>query len=67
MNPKTVLAYAAEQEAKFLSIRFTDLPGAWHHLTYPIHNLTEDVFEDGFGFDASSSGAGLRSTSPICF
>ena len=54
MNAKTILTYAADQEAKFVSIRFTDLPGSWHHLTYPIHNLTEDVFEDGFGFDASS-------------
>ena len=54
MNAKHVLDYAAEQSAKFVSIRFTDLPGSWHHLTYPIHQLTEDSFEEGFGFDASS-------------
>jgi glutamine synthetase len=54
MNAKNVLNYAADQGAKFVSVRFTDLPGAWHHLTYPIDQLTEDSFEDGFGFDASS-------------
>jgi glutamine synthetase len=54
MNAKSIISYASDQGAKFVSVRFTDLPGAWHHLTYPIHNLTEDVFEDGFGFDASS-------------
>lgn len=54
MNAKNVLTYAADQGAKFLSVRFTDLPGAWHHLTYPIEMLSEDCFEDGFGFDASS-------------
>jgi glutamine synthetase len=54
MNPKHVLNYAAEQGARFVSVRFTDLLGAWHHLTYPIHQLTEDSFEDGFGFDGSS-------------
>lgn len=54
MNAKNVLNYVAEQGAKFVSVRFTDLPGAWHHLTYPISQLTEDSFEDGFGFDASS-------------
>jgi glutamine synthetase len=54
MNPKQVLNYAAEHGAKFVSVRFTDLLGAWHHLTYPIHQLTDDSFEDGFGFDASS-------------
>ena len=54
MNAKTALKYAEEQGAKFLSLRFTDLVGAWHHLTYPIHELDEGSFEDGFGFDASS-------------
>lgn len=54
MNAKHVLNYAADQGAKFVSIRFTDLPGAWHHLSYPIDQLTEDSFEEGFGFDASS-------------
>src|SRR5580765_132875 len=54
MNAKNVLTYAADQEARFVSVRFTDLIGSWHHLTFPIDQLSEDSFEDGFGFDASS-------------
>ncbi len=54
MSVKNVLHFASEQKAKFVSIRFTDLVGAWHHLTFPISQLSEDSFEDGFGFDASS-------------
>jgi glutamine synthetase len=54
MNAENVLNYAAEQGARFVSVRFTDLPGSWHHLTFPIEQLTEDSFEEGFGFDASS-------------
>ena len=54
MNAKSVLKYASEQGAKFISARFTDLPGSWQHLTFPISELSEDSFEDGFGFDASS-------------
>src|SRR6185503_18961253 len=54
MNAKNVLGFASDKEAKFVSVRFTDLPGSWHHLTYPISQLTEDSFEAGFGFDASS-------------
>src|SRR6476661_10976078 len=54
MNAKTVLKYASEKGAKFVSTRFTDLPGSWQHLTFPISQLGEDSFEDGFGFDASS-------------
>lgn len=54
MNPKNVLTFAADQEARFVSVRFTDLIGAWHHLTFPIDQLTEESFTGGFGFDASS-------------
>src|SRR5436189_1309659 len=54
MNAKTLLKYASDQGAKFVSVRFTDLPGSWQHLTFPISELEESTFEDGFGFDASS-------------
>jgi glutamine synthetase len=54
MNPKSVLKYASDEGAKFVSVRFTDLPGSWQHLTFPIGELDEDKFEEGFGFDASS-------------
>jgi len=54
MNAKTALKYASDQGAKFVSVRFTDLPGSWHHLTFPIDQLSEDSFENGFGFDGSS-------------
>jgi len=48
------LKFAEENGAKFVNIRFTDLVGAWHHLTFPISELSDGSFEDGFGFDASS-------------
>ena len=54
MNAKHVLSYASDQEARFVSIRFTDLVGSWNHLTFPIDQLTEESFEEGFGFDGSS-------------
>ncbi|MBC7932884.1 MAG: glutamine synthetase, partial [Rubrivivax sp.] len=54
MDAKAALKFAKDQEAKFVSVRFTDLVGAWHHLTFPIHELDDGSFEDGFGFDASS-------------
>ena len=54
MDPKAVLEFAAKNNAKMLDIRFTDLPGLWQHVSYPIGELEEDSFKDGFGFDASS-------------
>src|SRR6185295_12912409 len=34
--------------------RFTDLPGLQQHVSYPITELSEDSFEEGFGMDGSS-------------
>lgn len=54
MTPKEVIALAKEKGAKIMDLRFMDFPGMWQHTSYPISELTEDVFEDGFGFDGSS-------------
>ena len=54
MDPKTVLDFAAKQNAKMLDLRFTDLPGLWHHVSFPIQQLTAKSFEDGYGIDGSS-------------
>ncbi len=54
MDPKAVLAYAAKNNAKILDLRFIDVPGIWQHVSYPIDELSEDSFTEGFGFDASS-------------
>ena len=37
MDQKGVLEFARKQEAKILDLRFTDLPGIWQHVSYPIH------------------------------
>ncbi len=54
MNPKAVLEFAAANNVKMVDIRFTDLPGLWHHVSFPIHELGEKSFEEGFGMDGSS-------------
>jgi glutamine synthetase len=54
MSVKDVLKFAADEKAAYVNVRFTDLVGAWHHLTFPIEELSEASFEDGFGFDGSS-------------
>src|SRR4030088_439751 len=54
MNPKEVLAFAKEKDLRQVDLRFTDLPGLSQHVSYPITQLTEDSFEEGFGIDGSS-------------
>ncbi|MHB1037449.1 MAG: type I glutamate--ammonia ligase [Pirellulales bacterium] len=54
MTPKEVLALCREKDVKAVDMRFMDFPGLWQHFTIPVSKLTEDVFEDGLGFDGSS-------------
>ena len=54
MSVKSVLKFAEDEKAAYVNVRFTDLVGAWHHLTFPIEELSEKSFEEGFGFDGSS-------------
>src|SRR5438552_1295733 len=54
MNPKEVLAFAKEKDVRLVYLRFTDLPGLSQHVSYPMSQLEEDSFEEGFGIDGSS-------------
>jgi glutamine synthetase len=54
MDAKAVLEFATSNNAKMIDVRFTDLPGLWHHISFPIHQLEMSSFEDGFGMDGSS-------------
>ncbi len=53
-TPADVLAFAREQGAVMVDVRFTDLLGTWHHFTMPLHQLDEGAFERGYAFDGSS-------------
>ena len=43
-----------DEAVDIIDVRFCDLPGLMQHFSIPAHELTEDVFEDGLGFDGSS-------------
>ncbi len=42
------------KDVDMVDLRFTDLMGLWHHFTLPARELTEELFEEGIGFDGSS-------------
>jgi len=54
MTPKEVLEFAKQKEVRQLDLRFTDIPGLSQHVSYPISQLDEASFEEGFGIDGSS-------------
>ncbi|MDR1554609.1 MAG: type I glutamate--ammonia ligase [Campylobacteraceae bacterium] len=45
--------FCKKHEVKFVDFRFTDLKGAWHHLTYSI-NAVDETSIKGIPFDGSS-------------
>jgi len=52
LTPEDVVKMA--KSVQMVDLRFTDLPGTWQHYTLPAHRLTEELFEEGIGFDGSS-------------
>lgn len=54
MSVDSILKQIADEHIEFVDLRFTDLLGQQHHLTYPAHSVDESLFEDGKMFDGSS-------------
>ncbi|HVL26968.1 MAG TPA: type I glutamate--ammonia ligase [Acidimicrobiales bacterium] len=53
-SPSDVLKLIRDEGIEIVDFRFCDLPGLMQHFSSPAHELTEEVFEDGLGFDGSS-------------
>lgn len=54
MSVTEVIELAKEKGAKIVDLRFIDLPGLWQHFSIPASELSEELFEEGIGFDGSS-------------
>ena len=51
---KDVMKKIADNEVKFVDLRFTDTKGKEQHVTVPLSHFDEDKFTDGHAFDGSS-------------
>src|SRR5574342_1339823 len=60
-TPKDVLKFSKDNKVEAVDLKFLDLLGIWQHFTIPTSELSEDLFEEGFGFDGSS----IRGWQPI--
>jgi glutamine synthetase len=54
MTAQKVLDLIAEHDVEFVDLRFADMLGKHHHVTFPAHAIDEGTFEDGKMFDGSS-------------
>ena len=53
-SPAEVIRRARDQGVQVVDVRFTDLPGTWQHFSIPVGELSEEMFQEGLGFDGSS-------------
>jgi glutamine synthetase len=53
-NEQETLEYIQSEDVSAVDLKFSDLFGAWHHLTVPQGSINERLFRDGVGFDGSS-------------
>src|SRR5436309_13075793 len=58
---KDVLKFAKDNKIEAVDLKFLDLLGIWQHFTIPPSELTEELFQEGNGFDGSS----IRGWQPI--
>ena len=53
-NIEEFFAFCEENDVQFVDLRFTDIKGSWHHLTYRMSAVNAENLENGFPFDGSS-------------
>jgi len=54
MSVANVLKLIKDNNVEFVDLRFADMLGKQHHVTFPAHSVDESFFEDGKMFDGSS-------------
>ena len=54
MSPRELIEFAEKNNVKIVDFKFMDIPGLWQHFSISFRDLTEEVFEEGIGFDGSS-------------
>jgi glutamine synthetase len=53
-NADEVIKFLADEDVKFVDVRFCDLPGVMQHFNVPAKSVGADFFADGQMFDGSS-------------
>ena len=54
MDANEVMAKIRGEGIRVVDLRFVDMPGLWQHFTVSANEFSEDVFDEGIGFDGSS-------------
>ena len=61
MTAHEVVKFALDNNCEMVDYKFLDFVGIWQHFSTPMSEFSEDIFEEGVGFDGSS----IRGWQPI--
>src|SRR5215475_10352140 len=53
-NAKTIQELIKRDKIEIVDLKFVDLPGVWQHFSIPADDLSDELFDEGIGFDGSS-------------
>lgn len=53
-SSSSLLSFLKKESIFFVDFRFTDLRGAWHHMTFHTDAVDEGILDQGIMFDGSS-------------
>ncbi|MFQ5756469.1 MAG: type I glutamate--ammonia ligase [Acidiferrobacterales bacterium] len=54
MDKKEILKFAKANNVEIVDLKFCDFPGLWQHFSIPISVLSDELFDEGIGYDGSS-------------
>ncbi|MDX1487251.1 MAG: glutamine synthetase beta-grasp domain-containing protein, partial [Acidiferrobacterales bacterium] len=54
MDKKEVTKFAKANKVEIVDLKFCDFPGLWQHFSIPISGFSEELFDEGIGYDGSS-------------
>lgn len=54
MDKKQLIKFSKDNQVEFIDLKFCDVPGLWQHFSIPSSAFSEELFDEGIGFDGSS-------------
>ncbi len=54
MDKKELIKNAKTNKIAIVDLKFCDVPGLWQHFSIPVSGFSEELFEEGIGYDGSS-------------
>lgn len=54
MDKKEVTKFAKANKVEIVDLKFCDFPGLWQHFSIPVSGFSEELFDEGIGYDGSS-------------